>query len=173
MADGLLLYRCYVIWNSNIRVILFPLFLYVAELATGIAVPIEVALTTVPSYQPAQLTFRYHGFLWGAPSRLFNFTNLEAALPLSLAGIAFAVCVGQNFYPKVPFAHIWGMLVAIAPQSIILRVAMGHAWTENAFNQSTNNIEFARGNNITQKSQEYSTPDVFRVKLEDGPKETV
>ena len=36
---------------------------------------------------------------------------VEAAIPLSLSGMVFAVCIARNLAATVPFACIWGLLV--------------------------------------------------------------
>ncbi|KAF8261168.1 hypothetical protein EI94DRAFT_1833463 [Lactarius quietus] len=43
-SDLFILYRCYVVWNSNIFVIVLPVLLYFADMATGIAAVYTLSL---------------------------------------------------------------------------------------------------------------------------------
>ncbi|PPQ79109.1 hypothetical protein CVT26_004094 [Gymnopilus dilepis] len=167
MADALLLYRCYIIWNKNIRVVIFPLLLYVAEFAMGITVPVALARSHAsflhsPSTKfsipwvslecsltalltlliVGRILYVVHDMKTQGVHLHSDYTGVvsvlvEAAIPLSLSGMVFAVCIARNLAATVPFACIWGLLVAIAPQSIILRVALGRAWTANIAIQQT------------------------------------
>ncbi|KAJ3508977.1 hypothetical protein NLJ89_g5464 [Agrocybe chaxingu] len=59
---------------------------------------------------------------------------IESALPFSVFGIALSILYGLGSQTTVAFADIWGNMVGISPQLIILRVAMGRAWTKETIN---------------------------------------
>ncbi|KAJ7573303.1 hypothetical protein C8J56DRAFT_983558 [Mycena floridula] len=44
MADGLLLYRCYIIWNSNPRVIVLPSMIFITSIAMAMLMLVQSAL---------------------------------------------------------------------------------------------------------------------------------
>ncbi|KDR83274.1 hypothetical protein GALMADRAFT_877005 [Galerina marginata CBS 339.88] len=176
MTNGLLLYRCFIIWNGNWRVVALPCLLYLSEVVMGVTVPIEIAISNTTFLSKPSTNF---SIPWISLVTIVNTTLtaliigrivyvahktksnsdytglvsmlIESALPLSLVGIAFAVCVAQSSLPTVPLAMVLGTFVAISPQLIILRVAMGRAFTENMLvnDQLTENlnIEFARSIN--------------------------
>ncbi|KAF8877557.1 hypothetical protein CPB84DRAFT_1879768 [Gymnopilus junonius] len=61
---------------------------------------------------------------------------IESSLPFSIFGIVLAAFYGlpvtnQNSQVVSALADTWGGIVGISPQLIILRVAMGNAWTKN------------------------------------------
>ncbi|KAF8902734.1 hypothetical protein CPB84DRAFT_1846104 [Gymnopilus junonius] len=58
-------------------------------------------------------------------------TLVESALPMSVFGIVLAVFFGKSLAADIACSDVWAGLVAIAPQLIILRVAMGRAWMRN------------------------------------------
>jgi len=55
---------------------------------------------------------------------------IESALPFSVLGIVVAVIFGKQSQTVSAFADVWGNMVGLSPQLIILRVAMGRAWTK-------------------------------------------
>lgn len=79
--------------------------------------------------------------------------------------------VGGEYY-RFSFGDGTKHYQAIAPQSIILRVAMGRAWTENVASTLTWTIEVAghTSTTLTQRSQQYDSPDDFRIKSEGASK---
>ncbi|TFK71054.1 hypothetical protein BDN72DRAFT_895911 [Pluteus cervinus] len=62
---------------------------------------------------------------------------VESALPFTVLGIALAVLLGVDSPGTLSLSIIWGSYVGIAPQLIILRVAMGRAWSRVAVVQLT------------------------------------
>ncbi|PPQ73987.1 LOW QUALITY PROTEIN: hypothetical protein CVT26_006356 [Gymnopilus dilepis] len=213
------LYRCYIIWAFNIRVILFPLLLFVSELESsdffyltlvindlqvmGIAVPVSLANsqhTFLPKYSTkfsvpwaalqcsvtTILTSLIVGRILYVSRHMRNagyrlskdFTGViallvEAALPLSVCGIAFAAFVARGFYLTVPVAHVWGMLVAISPQIIISRVAVGRGWTSEVATASTRNVRFTRKSSLATSIHPQFNPatDIIHIKLDENPRE--
>jgi len=45
-SDLFILYRCYVVWNSNLYIIILPILLYIADACTGIAAVYTLSLVT-------------------------------------------------------------------------------------------------------------------------------
>ncbi|EMD32027.1 hypothetical protein CERSUDRAFT_33424, partial [Gelatoporia subvermispora B] len=159
LADGLMIYRCYVISN-NFYVVTFPLFLFVATWALGIlevwasgspgtnffkgkATQIELAyfLTTVGLNIVTTsliclriLSQAKHVERAMGRSRAHIYTNataliIESALPYTVGGIAAAVAVGLNSDISVLMETVYMMFACISPQLLILRVLYGRVWT--------------------------------------------
>ncbi|KAF8880098.1 hypothetical protein CPB84DRAFT_1656811, partial [Gymnopilus junonius] len=160
MTDGLLLYRCYIIYNANWRIVVLPCILYFGEIVMGILVPVEIGVSHTSFFaKPSTnfsiawisltctLTTTMTGLIIGRILYVAYETRLatdytgvismlvESAAPLSVAGIAFAVCVAKGSLGFVPLADVWGALAVFSPQLIILRAAMGRAWSENTANE--------------------------------------
>ncbi|CAA7261276.1 unnamed protein product [Cyclocybe aegerita] len=57
---------------------------------------------------------------------------VESALPFSVFGVALAVLYGVKSPTATAFADVWGVIVGLSPQLIILRVAMGRAVTKES-----------------------------------------
>ncbi|KIJ53319.1 hypothetical protein M422DRAFT_43020 [Sphaerobolus stellatus SS14] len=68
---------------------------------------------------------------------------VEAAVPTTVLGIIFAVLEGRNLIESVALSILWGTFIAISPQLIILRVAMGRGWTDATVSQFSGNMTFA------------------------------
>ncbi|KAF8806972.1 hypothetical protein BYT27DRAFT_7256979 [Phlegmacium glaucopus] len=70
---------------------------------------------------------------------------VESALPLSILGILCAVYFGNQDVPGIAFVTVWGGFVPISSQLIILRVAMGRAWTSDTSSKFglTSSMQFA------------------------------
>lgn len=69
---------------------------------------------------------------------------VESALPFTFLGITFAVLLGKNLPEQLALSLTWGYYVGLGPQLIILRVAMGRAWSKNTSAQLSTTINFAR-----------------------------
>ncbi|TFK51057.1 hypothetical protein OE88DRAFT_1808561 [Heliocybe sulcata] len=168
MADGLLLYRCYIVWGSNRWIIAFPALLYLVSTVTAVIAVVESAL-------PGSSFFVKSSTNWGIPwislTTAFNvmvttlittrilrarnlartvmphemaetYTNIvailiESSLPFTIIGVAFTVTLGKGLPSEAALAVIYGFFPGLAPQMIILRVAMGRAWTKETIAQFT------------------------------------
>ncbi|PPQ72889.1 hypothetical protein CVT26_003510 [Gymnopilus dilepis] len=93
---------------------------------------------------------------------------IESSLPFSVSGIVLAAFYGlpaMNPDSQLvgAFADTWGGVVGISPQLIILRVAMGNAWTENnvSSNPDSTNMKFERGLGSTTHVMKESTTSVM------------
>ncbi|KAJ6570242.1 hypothetical protein DFH09DRAFT_917271 [Mycena vulgaris] len=60
---------------------------------------------------------------------------VESALPFTLLGIGYLVTYVRTDPESLAFADVWGCFVSLSPQAIILRVAMGSAWTKQTATQ--------------------------------------
>ncbi|KAJ7841311.1 hypothetical protein B0H14DRAFT_2360235, partial [Mycena olivaceomarginata] len=60
---------------------------------------------------------------------------VESALPFTLLGIAYLITYVRTDPEALAFADVWGAFVALSPQAIILRVAMGSAWSKKTVTQ--------------------------------------
>jgi len=158
MNDTLLLYRCYVIWDSSWKIIAFPVIVNLASIALGI-------ITIVTSAQPAGL-FGGQSLNFGTPyfsltvgfnllmtllicARLFKarrnmvsagleddglYTNMiavmtESASLTGISGIAFVVSFAVQSETSTAFGSLWGISLSLSPQIIIYRVLQGKAWS--------------------------------------------
>ncbi|EJD00199.1 uncharacterized protein FOMMEDRAFT_112550 [Fomitiporia mediterranea MF3/22] len=173
MGDGLLLYRCWIVWNTW-KVTIFPFLIYLFSIIFGLITLVESALPGANFFRGNPVNF---GVPWVALSVALNIvattlictrimiarrqlnkaqnTNdrmpeytgamailVESSLPVSLLGIVFAVTFGKNLDISLAFTQIWGVSVVLSPQFIILRVAMGRAWTRKVASQFSSSIRF-------------------------------
>jgi len=75
---------------------------------------------------------------------------VESALPLSIVGIIFSVALKKGSPIAIFFAITFGAFTALAPQLIILRVAMGHALERDTFTKTLTRPNFnVAGNGST------------------------
>ncbi|KAJ7630549.1 hypothetical protein FB45DRAFT_1027761 [Roridomyces roridus] len=155
LADGLLLYRCYIIWGSTKKIIAFPVLIYFGAMAMSIILIYESALPGASFFKGTPLDFGVPYF-WMTISlniittslicgRLLAVRNrvrailgeqhcttytgvvavlLESALPSTVISYA------RNSPYSFAFLQIWADFYALMPQIIILRVAMGKAWSK-------------------------------------------
>jgi len=180
MADGLLIYRCFVLWGDY-RVIAVPCLLWLASLTLGIldvytsGVPdsdyfsgnaqkfglayMSVAIgtnMTVTSIICSRILYfaRYvNGGLGRTASRPYTGTVaiiVESALPFSLAGIASLVAYGLNSGISVVFLGIYTLFMCISPQMLILRVCSGEAWTRETTEESLSAMSFPARSAVTR-----------------------
>ncbi|KAG2355111.1 hypothetical protein BDR07DRAFT_1474179 [Suillus spraguei] len=69
LTDGLLLYRCYIIWGSNLRVVVIPAIIYLGSAAMAIMTVIESAMPLSNLWQGLTAQF---GISWVALTVGFN-----------------------------------------------------------------------------------------------------
>ncbi|KIJ65818.1 hypothetical protein HYDPIDRAFT_151450 [Hydnomerulius pinastri MD-312] len=174
MSDGLLIYRCLVVWNDR-RILIFPCFLWIAALGLGItqlyvdgapngnffvglAAQIGVAYTATSVGLNIVLTMLicgriiHHGrqtrtFMGAAAAEMyFGIVSIiiESAIPYSLTGIAFVVAYALNSDMTIFFLSLYVMFTALSPQMLMLRVASGRAWSRETGTQTTTGVQFRR-----------------------------
>ncbi|ESK84233.1 hypothetical protein Moror_3809 [Moniliophthora roreri MCA 2997] len=159
LGNLLSLYRCYVIWNSSIPVMILPVLMFLTASVMAIMTLVQSAGTSIYSSQSvnfvvlwisitsslnvlltALISFR----LLSARRRLLklNITAptqyigvvailVESSLPFPVLGILYAVLSAKNIGVYMIFAVFWGLYAGIAPLLIIYRVAKGTAWSNN------------------------------------------
>ncbi|KAA1474020.1 hypothetical protein DENSPDRAFT_803462 [Dentipellis sp. KUC8613] len=69
MGDGLLLYRCYIIWGSRLWVMAVPLLVYFASIAMAVVYLVDSAL---PGHNPLARTYSQFAVAWIALSVTLN-----------------------------------------------------------------------------------------------------
>ncbi|KAK7064601.1 hypothetical protein R3P38DRAFT_3250175 [Favolaschia claudopus] len=162
MADGLMLYRAYIIWGSSWKIVALPVVLYFGAMSMSILLIYESAIPGASFFIGQSVSFGVPYF-WMTISlniittalicvRLLAVRNrvrtilgeqychtytgvvavmLESALPFTVLGIIYVYFYARNSPYSFAFLQIWGDFCAISPQLIILRVAMGKAWSKN------------------------------------------
>ncbi|KAI0631488.1 hypothetical protein C8Q77DRAFT_1074560 [Trametes polyzona] len=176
MSDGLLIYRCYVVWG-DVRIVIVPFILYLGTAALGI-LTCYVSGTPNSNFfvgRAAQIALSYSTVVIGlnvlvstlicvrilARARQMRgvlgedivqtYTGaaaliVESALPYTLFGIAYVVSLGLNSPTSILFLSIYVMFTCVSPQMIILRVLMGRAWSREA------------GATLTRTALHFTTP---------------
>ncbi|KAJ7829225.1 hypothetical protein B0H13DRAFT_1916621 [Mycena leptocephala] len=98
IADGLVIYRCYVVWNNNWRVIVLPIMLLIASTVFGL----DFTLAASP------------------------FFAITLATNLFLAAFGGSVAsLGGTWGSRATAIHIFDSRPGIAPTLIIVRVGLG------------------------------------------------
>ncbi|KIK36888.1 hypothetical protein CY34DRAFT_489634 [Suillus luteus UH-Slu-Lm8-n1] len=69
LTDGLLLYRCYIIWGSSLRVIIIPAIIYLGSISMAVMMVIESAMPMSDLWQGLAAQF---GISWVALTVSFN-----------------------------------------------------------------------------------------------------
>ncbi|TBU44171.1 hypothetical protein BD309DRAFT_1000670 [Dichomitus squalens] len=159
ISDGLLLYRCYVVWTDR-RVLIFPLSLYLitfgeylkplvsdviphSNFFTGASQHVALSYATVvislnftlSSLICGRLLYHAHGVehLLGRDVAQ-KYTGavaliVEAALPYTLFGIAYVITLGLHSPTTILFMSLYVMFTCISPQLIIIRVVLGRSFS--------------------------------------------
>ncbi|KAJ7139727.1 hypothetical protein C8R44DRAFT_606196 [Mycena epipterygia] len=161
LADGLLLYRCYIIWGSSLKIVALPILIYFGAMSMAILLIYESAIPGASFFAGDSVSFGVPYF-WMTIGlniittslicvRLLSVRNrvrailgeqycqtytgvvavlLESALPFTVLGIVYVISYARNSPYSFAFLQIWADFCAISPQLIILRVAMGKAWSK-------------------------------------------
>ncbi|KAJ6460199.1 hypothetical protein C8R45DRAFT_1081186 [Mycena sanguinolenta] len=145
IADGLLIYRCYVVWNHDWRVIVLPVMLLIASTACGFDVFLDptpqFAVILVTNFLVTGLTagriwwISHHGraYLGEAAQKRYAFAILltvESGLLYSATILAFLIVISipsLAYTLEEPLLQIVTQVTGIAPTLIIVRVGMGVA----------------------------------------------
>ncbi|KIJ42132.1 hypothetical protein M422DRAFT_171524 [Sphaerobolus stellatus SS14] len=166
LSNALLIYRCYIIWNKSLTIIIFPSLLFLGATAMAMMALVQSALPGSSFFVQQAVNYAVpwlsltcglnflvtcliagriiyfgrigQGAFSNEAARFYTGTVailIESALPFTLLGIVFAVLLGKGLPEELSFSVIWGIFVAISPQLIILRVAMGRGWTEDTASQ--------------------------------------
>ncbi|KAI9569215.1 hypothetical protein HD554DRAFT_625863 [Boletus coccyginus] len=179
MTDGLMVWRCRVVWDS-LHVIIIPCFLWLATLLFGIlaaatqetnpfiGISIKFMLVdyTISVFLSATLTCMICFRLWrhargvkeciGAEfaSPYINTAMLfvESVLPYTLTGIVFLVMYGIGNELGIAFSRVYTLMMCLSPQMLILRVAEGTAWQKNTMKPHTSMVMFKPGGDTSYSS---------------------
>ncbi|KAJ7150143.1 hypothetical protein C8R43DRAFT_498378 [Mycena crocata] len=68
---------------------------------------------------------------------------VEGGVPFTLLGIGYLATYIRGVPESLAFADLWGALVSLSPQAIILRAALGIAWTQNTLTRVPSGIELS------------------------------
>ncbi|KAJ7599443.1 hypothetical protein C8J56DRAFT_1094301 [Mycena floridula] len=190
LADGLLLYRCYVIYDGSWKLLIGPFFIYLGSTAMDITLEIEAALAG--SHLSGGTNLVHHiGTTWAVLSVSLNiivtaliafrllkahrieaintYTSIvailvESALPFSILGIAFAVTFGANIVEGAALVLVWTGLSALSPQFIIFRIASGRAWTRRvSADISALRADIANSDTLNAKVEKLMTEGSFQA----------
>jgi hypothetical protein len=189
LNDALLLYRLYIIYSGDWRVVVAPFIIFIGTIAMSLMALTESALPNSSFFEKAttDYTIPWLALTCGLNAivtilisgRIIYYARLpsanetttrssqtsviailvESALPFTILGILCAVYFGKQEAPELAFAVVWGSFVPISSQLIILRVAMGRAWTKETSTKLgvlSSNMQFAdRGTEDTDGSYIY------------------
>ncbi|KAJ6604234.1 hypothetical protein DFH09DRAFT_1300483 [Mycena vulgaris] len=140
LADGLLLYRCYIIWGSSLKIVAFPILMYFGAMSMAILLIYESAIPGASFFSGDSVSFGVPYF-WLTISMNIITTSLICGRLLSVRNRVRSI-LGEQYcqtytvllesaLPFTVLGIIWADFCAISPQLIILRVAMGKAWSKN------------------------------------------
>ncbi|TFY83148.1 hypothetical protein EWM64_g865 [Hericium alpestre] len=166
LGDGLLLYRCYMVWGSRLSIVALPFLVYLGSFVLSIFTIIESVSPGSNIVKGATISFEvpYMALSVGLniivtlliSSRLFmmrrqiakvmapelanTYTNIiailvESAAPLAIAGILAIIFIQRESPVLYTFVQLWGAVCVLSPQFIILRVAMGEAWSRETISR--------------------------------------
>ncbi|KAL0578483.1 hypothetical protein V5O48_003532 [Marasmius crinis-equi] len=174
LADALLIYRCFVIWSSwKIIVFPVLLYLGAfsmsllliyesaqpgANFFKGHAVDFGVPYIALTISLNIIVTLLICGRLITVKNQMLNalgpqhakmYTSIiaimvESAAPFTVLGIIYVITYARHSPTSIAFVQVWGDFCALSPQLIILRVAMGQAWSKETCGRLTStHITFA------------------------------
>ncbi|KAJ7658053.1 hypothetical protein B0H17DRAFT_1097225 [Mycena rosella] len=142
IADGLLIYRCYVVWNHDWRVIVLPVMLLIASTACGLDVFLDAtpqfAVILATNFLATGLTagriwwISHHSraYLGATAQRRYAFAIalvVESGMLYSATILAFLIVIS---FPSLsstleePLLQIVTQVMGIAPTLIIVRVGL-------------------------------------------------
>ncbi|KAF8444031.1 hypothetical protein L210DRAFT_864785 [Boletus edulis BED1] len=173
LTDGLMVYRCRIVWDSLLAITIpFILWLatlalgimYVWIRAVTLTNPFEkqsakisLAYYTISVSLTAILTCMicgrliYYGRLMkkhlGQEHAALYFSTVmlivESMLPYSLAGIALLGAFVAGSPAALTILLVFGFMMCVSPQMLILRVAAGRAWREETIQPLQSMVMFA------------------------------
>lgn len=155
LADSLILYRTFVIWQKNLPVIIFPTLVYLGSVASGIGL---MYYSGQPAAAFGQSMVTNFGTAFWSISVGFNVLStllitgklyyhqrqmtrlkqsseylslaaicVESAAIYSIAGLIYIPLFAQNSTKQFAFSALLQSATVIAPTLIILRIALGTA----------------------------------------------
>ncbi|KAI0059007.1 hypothetical protein BV25DRAFT_1809843 [Artomyces pyxidatus] len=174
LSDGLLIYRCFIVWGRA-EVVILPCVLYLSALGLGIAelwasgTPHKdffsgLAVQLGTSYYATSITLNAVvtcSITW----RIVNFARIsrldlgpdvskaysglakivvESALPYTLSGIAFLLSYGTGSELSILWLSFYAMFTCISPQMLVLRVVESRGLLEGQQSVALSSIVFQR-----------------------------
>ncbi|EIW81435.1 hypothetical protein CONPUDRAFT_73165 [Coniophora puteana RWD-64-598 SS2] len=70
---------------------------------------------------------------------------VEGTIPFTLLGIAYAISEATENVSQICLSRVWMLFCVLSQQFIILRIAMGMAWSEDTVNQVALNMSLEGG----------------------------
>ncbi|KAF9008488.1 hypothetical protein BDZ89DRAFT_1025173 [Hymenopellis radicata] len=122
ISDGILIYRCYIIWNSSLPIVILPILLYLASIAVAIILAVETATPGVNFFTGSTVNF---ALMWG---------GFSIAVNVLVTGlIAFKIITARKrFQTAVPLEadslRVYTGAVAILVESGLFYTVTGIVW---------------------------------------------
>ncbi|KAI0652797.1 hypothetical protein C8Q70DRAFT_914352 [Cubamyces menziesii] len=161
LSDGLLIYRCWIVWD-DVRVVVLPTLIYLGAFSAGLAQLYEsgrpnanyfaglaqslgIAYTSSVIGLNVVVTALICGRIYFASRRYAHVLGIdvgdeyrsataiivESALLYTLTGVAYLVSFALDSQTSIFFLSVYVMMTCVAPQMIVLRVISGRAWTRD------------------------------------------
>ncbi|KAF7350163.1 hypothetical protein MVEN_01318800 [Mycena venus] len=156
LSDGMLLYRAGVLWDFTWYIVVPPTLFFIACIVLSVMTVIQLALPNVPFPQlslavwiilmllPIWLTILIAGRILYhrqtmhdilGPEYARSYTGIsaivvESALPFTIISLILLGLFGDKNTAQNLFIPLLVQFECIAPEMIILRVVLGHAWTK-------------------------------------------
>ncbi|KAJ7350891.1 hypothetical protein DFH08DRAFT_995966 [Mycena albidolilacea] len=129
IADGLVIYRCYVVWNNNILVTILPTLMLIAATVFGPVGPFDFNLTAYPFFALSLATNVLLTILTGDRAHLVDLppvSRIESGMLYSATVLTYLIVVS---IPRVsileePIFQPLTQIMGIAPTLIIVRAGM-------------------------------------------------
>lgn len=195
LGDALLLYRCYVLWDTRRWVLIIPSLLFIGFTGTGIAflvytspeLPSNIGLASSWYLLSALLNLSVTGLIVGrliasrrrvvgsvphADPKMYSGTIsilIESALPFCVVSVITAIfslpCLDLPATANY-FTTLWVALSSFCPQLIIYRVACGRSFTSLAdVDSSASMLEFSTRQPSRATNRDSTTPFPPRARL--------
>ncbi|KAI0648776.1 hypothetical protein C8Q79DRAFT_904402 [Trametes meyenii] len=171
LADSLLVYRLTIIWGGSTLLIIIPLCLWAGAVATGTALLVNTAKPLADLDQDNIIhlqtafycltislnilcTLLIAGRLWYQQRLVKDVTStpwsysaiiavvIESAALYSLCGIVYVPLVIRKLPLQFPITALIGSLTSIAPNLIILRIALGSAVASDSESREKSSVVF-------------------------------
>ncbi|KAJ7228073.1 hypothetical protein C8J57DRAFT_1583587, partial [Mycena rebaudengoi] len=193
IADGIIIYRCYVIWGNNWRPVAFPAFAYACTLVGGVLGIIPLSGTSAHVATAACMTTIFFtnvlaaslaaGRIWYLSRRIARFLgknsrkkSMDLTAILLESGLiypaTFLISVGIYLSPTRPTVSVLICIAAcyhivgIVPTLIIVRVGLGVS-TDDVDKNTLGGTTDQRGALTTMEFQVQATREEFQESLSD------
>ncbi|KAI5835253.1 hypothetical protein K523DRAFT_291923 [Schizophyllum commune Tattone D] len=158
LADALLLYRCYIVWAEQWRIVILPVCVYLASISMSVLLMYQVSQPATSLWHQVNfglayfslslavnviLTFLIAGRMLAISKRIkdtlgaqhaHTYTSVaalvvESAAPYALTNLVFIVTYGIGSPASYALLPILSQVMCTSAMLIILRVASGRAWS--------------------------------------------